>query len=71
MKIQNTHKEYIDVTQEEITKVINGIYAEKKFLESMKKFNKEQEDKENKIARIIGFVGSILIVLYVILIMKY
>ena len=71
MKIQNIKKEEINVTEEEITRAVNELYAEKDFLKSIKKMNEEQKQKENKIARIIYVIGGILIVLYVILAFIY
>lgn len=71
MKIQNINKEEINVTEEEITRAVNELYAEKDFLKSIKKMNEEQKQKENKIARIIYVIGGILIVLYVILAFIY
>lgn len=37
MKIQNINKEEINVTEEEITRAVNELYAEKDFLKSIKK----------------------------------
>lgn len=71
MKIQNINKEEINVTEEEITRAVNELYAEKDFLKSIKKMNEEQKQKENKTARIIYVIGGILIVLYVILAFIY
>lgn len=71
MKIQNINKEEINVTEEEITRAVNEFFAERDFLESVKKMNEERRKRENKIAVIIAIIGSILNVLYIILAFIY